>query len=93
MALMAPPDTIQNIRQSLHSLAQPLAALTGLIDLLLMEMDEKDPNYQEVQLINEQLEKVLHIVGEIHRLAREAAAVEPLMGSAPWEQTPSGELK
>jgi signal transduction histidine kinase len=69
-------DPILNIRQALHDLAQPLAALTGLIDLLLLETDAADPKLREVQTVNEQLEKVLEIVGEIRRLAREASASE-----------------
>ena len=66
-------EPLQNIRQSLHDLAQPLAAVTGLVDLMLLEMDEQDPMLHEVRLISDQLEKVLQIVGEIRRLAREAA--------------------
>lgn len=65
---------LQDIRQSLHDLAQPLAAVTGLVDLLLLEMNEQDPMLYEVRMISEQLEKVLEIIGEIRRLAREAAS-------------------
>jgi signal transduction histidine kinase len=61
------------IRQSLHDLAQPLAAVTGLVDLMLLEMDEQDPLLYEVQTISEQLEKVLQIVAEIRRIAREGS--------------------
>jgi signal transduction histidine kinase len=65
-------EPLQDIRQSLHDLAQPLAAVTGLVDLMLLEMDERDPLLQEVRQISDQLEKVLQIVGEIRSLAREA---------------------
>ena len=62
-----------NLRNFLHDLAQPLSTVTGLIDLMLLELDERDKMFQEVQLISQQLEKVLEIVGEIRRMALEAA--------------------
>lgn len=65
-------EPVQNIRRILHDLAQPLAAVTGLVDLMLLEMDEQDPFFPEVQVLSRQLEKVLAILGEIRRLAREA---------------------
>ena len=77
MAMQASPEMIQRIRQSLHDLSQPLAALTGLIDLLLMEMAETDSRLKEVQLASEQLERVLQIVTEMRGLAREASGAEP----------------
>jgi signal transduction histidine kinase len=76
-------DTIWNIRQSLHSLAQPLAVITGLVDLLLLELDQADPALQEVRQISEQLDRVLHIVGEMHRMARETPLAEPVQPE-PW---------
>lgn len=83
MAATASSNTLGNIRQSLHSLAQPLAVVTGLVDLLLLELDQADPTLQDVRQISEQLEKVLRIVGEIHRLAREASPAEPV-NREPW---------
>jgi sensor histidine kinase regulating citrate/malate metabolism len=62
-----------NLRHSLHDLVQPLSTVTGLIDLMLLEMDERDKMFQEVQLISQQLEKVIQIVGEIRRMTRDAA--------------------
>jgi signal transduction histidine kinase len=62
-----------NLRHSLHDLAQPLATVTGLVDLMLLELDEQDKMFQEVQLISRQLEKVVQIVGELGQMAREAA--------------------
>ena len=62
-----------NLRHFLHDLAQPLATVTGLIDLMMLELDERDKLFQEVQLISQQLEKVMKIIGEIRRLAVEAA--------------------
>jgi signal transduction histidine kinase len=76
MAMQASPEMIRRIRQSLHDLSQPLAVLTGLIDLLLMEMADTDSRLKEVQLASEQLEKVLQIVTEIRHLAREASGSE-----------------
>jgi signal transduction histidine kinase len=69
-------NPLMNIRHSLHALAQPLAAVTGLVDLLLLEMDEEDEMFPEIRLISEQLEKVLRIIEEIRRIAREATASE-----------------
>ncbi len=71
------PDAMPNIRKALHDLAQPLAAVTGLIDLLMLEMDDADPRLKEVQTVSEQLEKVREIVSEIRRITREAAIAEP----------------
>ena len=62
-----------NLRHCLHDLAQPLSTVTGLIDLLLLELDERDKMFREIQLISQQLEKVMAIIGEIRRMAREAA--------------------
>jgi signal transduction histidine kinase len=62
-----------NLRHILHDLSQPLGAVTGLIDLMLLELDERDKMFREVQLISQQLEKVMQIVGEIRRMTREAA--------------------
>lgn len=66
-------DPLQHIRESLHDLSQPLAAVTGLVDLLLLEMEEDSSFFQEVQMISAQLEKVLSIVREIRQIARQAA--------------------
>jgi signal transduction histidine kinase len=65
---------LRDIRESLHDLAQPLAAVTGMVDLLLLECDEDNPIFEEVRMISDQLQKVLEIVTEIRRLAREPAA-------------------
>ena len=62
-----------NLRNFLHDLAQPLSTVTGLIDLMWLELDERDKMFQEVQLISQQLEKVMQIVAEIRRMALEAA--------------------
>jgi signal transduction histidine kinase len=67
-------ESLQHIRQSLHDLAQPLAAVTGLVDLMLLELDERDPLLHEVRMLSEQLEKILEIIGEIRSLVRETAA-------------------
>jgi signal transduction histidine kinase len=62
---------LKNIRDSLHELAQPLAAVTGMVDLLLIECEETSPVFAEVRMISDQLQKVLEIVTEIRRIARE----------------------
>lgn len=70
------PHSYDNLRQYLHDLAQPLATVTGLVDLLLLELEERDKLFEEVHLISEQLEKVLAIIGEIRRIVRGAVAHE-----------------
>jgi signal transduction histidine kinase len=65
-----------NLRQFLHNLAQPLGTVTGLVDLLLLELDERDKIFQEVQLISQQLEQVMQILEEIRLMTREAAERE-----------------
>jgi signal transduction histidine kinase len=62
---------LKDIRRSLHNLAQPLATVTGLVDLLLLEAGDNHPWHQELMTI--QLEKALDIIGEIRRIAREAS--------------------
>jgi signal transduction histidine kinase len=69
------PDN-ESLRHFLHDLAQPLATVTGLVDLLLLELDERDKIFQEVHLISEQLEKILTIIGDIRQIARGAAGHE-----------------
>lgn len=70
---MQASDAIKDIRHSLHDLAQPLAAVTGLIDLVLLEGQSDNPLYGEIQLISEKLEEVLDIVAHIRDLARAAS--------------------
>ncbi len=70
------PPYCDNLRHFLHDLAQPLATVTGLVDLLLLELDERDKIFQEVRLISEQLEKAMSIIGEIRQIAREVAERE-----------------
>lgn len=69
MAMAPSPDTLPNLRRYLHDLAQPLAAITGLVDLLLQELPEGNPLSRELRTISEQLEVVLQIIAEIRRLA------------------------
>lgn len=73
----------ENLRHILHDLAQPLATVTGLVDLLLLEMDERDKLFQEVQLINEQLDRIMTIIGEIRQIVREAAQSEAISQKPP----------
>jgi len=70
---MEPDKALQDIRRSLHELAQPLAAVTGIVDLMLMEQQRDSPLYEEIQLINERLEKILEIVARIQAIIREAS--------------------
>jgi signal transduction histidine kinase len=66
----------ENLRHILHDLAQPLATVTGLVDLLLLELDERDKIFEEIQLISQQLEKVMTIIADIRRIARDATEFE-----------------
>ena len=54
--------------------------VTGMVDLLMLE-HEDSPMFEEVQMISEQLQKILEIVTEIRRLAR-----EPLSGPQRMQQ-------
>jgi len=73
-------ELVMQIRRSLHDLSQPLAAVTGLIDLLLLDIEEYDPRRKEIQVVSEQLEKVLQIISEIQQMAREASGLTPIIG-------------
>ena len=74
---------LKEIRTSLHALAQPLAAVTGTVDLLLLECDEDNPMLSEIQMISDQLQRVLEIVAEIRRLAREPVTETKRMQALP----------
>jgi hypothetical protein len=63
----------KNIRIAVHALAQPLVVLTGTIDLLLLEMDQESPYYEEVQNTSEQLERIVKLIAEIRGVARQVS--------------------
>jgi signal transduction histidine kinase len=65
-----PDEALQDIRRALHDLAQPLAAVTGIVDLMLLEQQGDSPLYEDIHLINERLEKVLEIVAHIQSITR-----------------------
>jgi signal transduction histidine kinase len=69
---MEPQKALSDIRRSLHELAQPLAAVTGIVDLMLLEQGEESPLFEDIQMINERLEKVLEIVAHIQTITRSA---------------------
>jgi signal transduction histidine kinase len=75
------PQYCDSLRHFLHDLAQPLATVTGMVDLLLLELDEHDKVFQEVQLINGQLEKIITIISEIRQLVSEASESETRRGN------------
>lgn len=70
---MQTSEVIKNIRHSLHELAQPLAAVSGLIDLLLLELPPSSPLYGEIKVISDKLEQVLEIVARLREIARSAS--------------------
>jgi signal transduction histidine kinase len=69
---MEPNQALIDIRRSLHELAQPLAAVTGIVDLMLLEQQGDSPLYDDINLINERLEKILEIVAHIQAITRAA---------------------
>jgi len=69
---MEPNKALHDIRRSLHELAQPLAAVTGIVDLMLLEQQGDSPLYEDIHLINERLEKILEIVAHIQAITRAA---------------------
>jgi len=69
---MESQEVLTDIRRSLHELAQPLAAVTGIVDLMLLEQGEDSPYFEDIQMINERLEKVLEIVAHIQTIIRSA---------------------
>jgi signal transduction histidine kinase len=66
-------DSWWQIRRFLHELTQPLAAVTGLVDLLLLQMAEQDPRWPQVDMISRQMEKVGEILQQIRQVARETS--------------------
>ncbi len=69
---MEPQQALDDIRRSLHDLAQPLAAVTGIVDLMLLEQGGDSPVYEDINLINDRLEKILEIVAHIQAITRAA---------------------
>jgi signal transduction histidine kinase len=69
---MEPNQVLNDIRRSLHELAQALAAVTGIVDLMLLEQPGDSPLYDDINLINERLEKILEIVAHIQAITRAA---------------------
>jgi|WetSurMetagenome_2_1015567.scaffolds.fasta_scaffold187951_1 signal transduction histidine kinase len=69
---MEPSEALKDIRRSLHDLAQPLAAVTGIVDLMLLEQSGDSPLYEDINLINERLDKILEIVAHIQAITRAA---------------------
>ncbi len=65
-----PQKALLDIRRSLHELAQPLAAVTGIVDLMLMEQQEDSPYYEDIKTINERLEKILEILAHIQEIVQ-----------------------
>jgi len=66
-------DALLEIRRSLHELSQPLAAATGMVELVMLELPESQACYQEIQIIDQQLAKIVEIVAAIRRIAADAS--------------------
>ncbi len=67
---MGPSNPLREIRQSLHELAQPLAAVTGLVDLLILERKMDAEIYEDIRLISEKLDQLLEIISRIREIVR-----------------------
>lgn len=67
---MAQSDPLRDIRHSLHELAQPLAAVTGLVDLLLLDRQLDAEIYEDIRMISEKLDQVLEIISRIREIVR-----------------------
>jgi signal transduction histidine kinase len=78
---MAINDPLKDIRHSLHELAQPLAAVTGLVDLLLIDRQLDQELFQDIQLISQKLDRVLDIIAHIREIVR--VATQSLEGPGP----------
>lgn len=90
---MANQDPLKDIRHSLHELAQPLAAVTGLVDLLLIDRQLDSQIFQDIQMISDKLDQVLDIIARIREIVRtatqamedEGGALPPFTGDQPGE--------
>ena len=83
---MEPSEALKDIRRSLHDLAQPLATVTGIVDLMLLEQSGDSPLYEDINLINERLDKILEIAHAYpgHNQGRDLEAGVPVQaGAAP----------
>ncbi len=69
---MGTVETLVQVRKLLHEMAQPLSAAVGLTDLIVLQLDQASPTYQEIQTLSQQLDRVLQYIDEIRSLAREA---------------------
>ncbi len=76
-------QALLEIRRSLHELSQPLAAATGMIELLLLEMPEDHANHKEIQLVDQQLVKIVQILATVRRIAADASQTGAPLGPAP----------
>ncbi len=45
---MEAQKTFLDIKRSLHELAQPLAAVTGIVDLILLDQQGESPLYEDI---------------------------------------------
>ncbi|MFP3867068.1 MAG: hypothetical protein ACLFUU_02770 [Desulfobacteraceae bacterium] len=60
-----PLTAIKNLRQVLNSLPQPIALVTGTVDLLLMEFNQETNFKEALQAVRKQLKIILQIIDEI----------------------------
>ncbi len=53
-----------------HELNQPLQSISGFSQLLMMEMDKKDPKYEYIAIIKQQVDKMGEITKKLMRITR-----------------------
>ena len=53
-----------------HELNQPLQVIVGYVDLLSMQMPEKDPQYRRIQEIKEQAERMARITSKLNGITK-----------------------
>lgn len=68
-------NSVKAIRTSLHDLTQPLAVITGTVDLLLMELDENSGVTSDIKKISDQLELIFDIIENLRGETRHVSEI------------------
>ena len=69
-------EVLQKIRHSIHELAQPLSAVTGLVDLLLLEFAYDEALHRDISLLRQQLQRVIDLTADLRQLTRELSSAD-----------------
>lgn len=57
-------------RQQLHDISQPLSAVQGRLQLMMVKTTPDDPNYETYKLLVELIQRMGHQIGELHQTHR-----------------------